>query len=259
MPLAKPTATLLRSLNNKRARDEAGLFAVEGPKVVQELLAAGFPFKDIYATREWLSRMPPPQASSGPRVHLVTETEMKRISHYPTPSPVFAVGRIARKPVAAAELATGITLALDGIQDPGNVGTILRIADWFAIDRVLLSPQCADPWSPKVIGASMGSFARVRFHTAPLAELLAHGADSGVPVIGCDLEGDNVHSITPHPNAIVVVGSEGRGISAGVAAALTGRLTIPRYGATESLNAAIAAAIVCDNLRRMTAPNVSPA
>jgi TrmH family RNA methyltransferase len=172
---------------------------------------------------------------------------MSRISHYPTPSPVLAVGKIERLPISPAMLNHGLTLALDGIQDPGNVGTLLRIADWFAFDRVLLSPDCADLFSQKVISASMGSFARVKTFTAPLTEALA---GTTAPVLGCDLQGKNVHAIKPLRDAVVVLGSEGRGLSAAVKQLVTYYVTIPRFGGAESLNAAVAAAIVCDNLRR---------
>lgn len=262
MPLTKAEITRLRSLRDKKHREELGLFVVEGEKVVGELLAANYPFTAIYATAEWsgVGRVPSPGdaantncATSGvgsPRLQInpVSPAEMARLSHYPTPSPVLAVGRIHRVPLPAGALARGLTLALDGIQDPGNVGTLLRIADWFAFDRVLLSPDCADLFSQKVINASMGSFARVACHTAVLADALA---GAGVPVLGCDLAGDNVHALPPLRDAVVVIGSEGRGLSPGVAAVVTRRVTIPRLGGAESLNAAVAAAIVCDNLRRV--------
>ena len=140
------------------------------------------------------------------------------------------------------------TLALDSIQDPGNVGTLLRLADWFAFDRVLLSPDSADLFSQKVINASMGSFARVTVHTAPLAEALAGGK---APVLGCDLKGEDVHTLKPLRDAVVVIGSEGRGITDAVRPHVTYYVTVPKYGGAESLNAATAAAIVCDNLRRV--------
>jgi TrmH family RNA methyltransferase len=143
-------------------------------------------------------------------------------------------------------------LALDGVQDAGNVGTLLRVADWFAFDRVILSPDCADLFHQKVINASMGSFARMPAHSLDLVQTLAGLAalSPRTPIIGCDLKGEDVHALPPHQDAVVVIGSEGRGLSPGVAALVTRRVTIPRYGGAESLNAAIAAAIVCDNLRR---------
>ena len=174
---------------------------------------------------------------------------MARLSHYPTPSNVLAVGKIARTPLAPNALNRGLTLALDGIQDPGNVGTLLRVADWFAFDRVLLSPDCADLFSQKVINASMGSFARVAVHPTPLAEALAGVT---VPVLGCDLEGTDVHALKPLRDAVVVIGSEGRGISEALRPCVTYYVTIPKFGGAESLNAAVAAAIVCDNLRRVS-------
>jgi TrmH family RNA methyltransferase len=234
----------LRSLKEKKNREAYGLFVVEGEKVVAELLAAKFPFTEIYATSR-ADFSPPPST----RFTLLTPEEMARASHFPTPSSVLAVGPLTRTPLVSGDLDHGLTLALDGVQDAGNVGTLLRIADWFALDRVVLSPDCADLFSQKVINASMGSFARVRTHTADLANALA---GIKTPILGCDLVGDDVHTLKPLRDAVIVIGSEGRGLSAAVAALITRRITIPRYGAAESLNAGVAAAIVCDNLRRIS-------
>ena len=252
MPLTKTDLSRLRELRDKKHREAAGLFVVEGEKVVGEMLAAGFPFTEIFATEDWIGRArrlaePWLTGDGSPYRKQITTVEMARASHYPTPSPVLGIGRIVRAPLAAGALDRGLTLALDGIQDPGNVGTLLRIADWFAFDRVLLSPDCADLFSQKVINASMGSFVRVTVHTAALADALAGVT---VPVLGCDLAGDDVHTLPALRDAVLVIGSEGRGLSPAVAARLTRRVTIPRFGHAESLNAAIAAAIVCDNLRR---------
>jgi TrmH family RNA methyltransferase len=236
--ISRSDLQLLRSLRDKRHRDESGLFAVEGEKIVAELVAAGHPFERIFATAAW----------GGARTDEIDEADMARASHFPTPSPVFAVGRIRRQALAEGELDRGLTLALDGVQDPGNVGTILRIADWFGIDRVLLSPACADLHSQKVIQASMGSFARVRAVVAPIGAALA---GTRAPVVGCALEGRDVHGLAPMPDAVIVVGSEGRGLSDEVTPRLSFSVTIPRIGGAESLNAAVAAAIVCDNLRRL--------
>jgi TrmH family RNA methyltransferase len=209
---------LLRSLRDKKHREELGLYAVEGEKIVAELLAAGHPFEKIYGTGAWTGR----------KTHEIGEPEMERASHFPTPSTVLAVGRIRREALEPGELDRGLTLALDGVQDPGNVGTMLRIADWFGLDRVLLSPECADLHSQKVIRASMGSFARVRTIVTALGAALE---GTRAPVIGCALEGRG-------------------GLSEDVRRRLAYSVTIPRRGGAESLNAAVAAAIVCDNLRR---------
>lgn len=241
--LTKARVQELRALREKKTREARGLFVVEGEKVVGELLAAGFAFEEIYATDDWQGVAPRPSPVR------LTAADMARVSHYPTPSAVLAVGKISRTPLAPGALDRGLTLALDGVQDPGNVGTLLRIADWFALDHVVLSPDCADLFHQKTINASMGSFARVPVHTAELGPALAALA-SGPPVLGCDLAGESVHALPALRDAVIVIGSEGRGLSPAVAARVTRRVTIPRLGGAESLNAAIAAAIVCDNLRR---------
>ena len=247
MPLTKPELTRLRDLREKKRRETAGLFVIEGEKVVGELLAANYPLLEIYATTAWIGEEI--RTSTRAKIFNVTVEEMARASHFPTPSTVLAVGKITRQPLSTGELNQGLTLALDGIQDPGNVGTLLRLADWFALDRVVLSPDCADLFSQKVINASMGSFARVKVFAAPLTEALDRVT---VPILGCDLQGADVHTLQPTRNAVIVIGNEGRGLSDAVRALITERVTIPKYGSAESLNAATAAAIVCDNLRRVT-------
>jgi TrmH family RNA methyltransferase len=245
--LTKGEIQRLRSLREKKNREALGLFVIEGDKVVGELLVAEFPFEEIYATPEWMKENP--KAADYISTTEISPAEMARASHFPTPSSVLAVGKIVRAPLPPGTLDRGLTLALDGVQDPGNVGTLLRIADWFALDRVVLSPDCADLFHQKVINASMGSFARVPAHTADLATELASVAP-GTPILGCDLQGTDVHALPPLRDAILVIGSEGRGLSEQVKKPVTRFVTIPRYGRAESLNAAVAAAIVCDNLRR---------
>jgi len=235
--LTKSDIQRLRSLGDKKHREALGLFVVEGEKVVGELLEAKFPFAEIYAAPGW----------TGFRTHEISSVDMARISHFPTPSSVLAVCRIRRDPLPAGALDRGLTLALDGVQDPGNVGTLLRIADWFALDRVVLSPGCADPFSQKAINASMGSFARVAVHGADLGAALA---GIRAPVLGCELAGDDVHTLPPQRDAVIVIGNEGHGLSEAVKKAVTRAITIPRYGKAESLNAAVAAAIVLDQLCR---------
>ena len=257
-PITKAEIQQLRSLREKKHREALGRFVVEGAKVVAELLAAGFPFEVVYAAP---GAAPPAVVPPGTRVVEISAADMARISHFPTPSPLLAVGRMERPPLEVSALATGLTLALDGVQDAGNVGTLLRIADWFGCARVLLSPDCADLFHQKVINASMGSFARVPAHAVDLAATLAQAraASAGLPVLGCDLDGRDVHTLPTLRHAILVVGSEGRGLSVAVRDQLTERVTIPRLGHAESLNAAVAAAIVCDNLRRPGAKDVTQA
>ncbi|HEX2852688.1 MAG TPA: RNA methyltransferase [Opitutaceae bacterium] len=241
--LTKAEIQRLRSLREKKQREALGLFVIEGEKVVAELLAGGFPFAEIYATGDWKA----PRPSAEIKTVLISDDEMARASHFPTPSRVLAVGKIARPSLEPDTLNRGLTLALDGVQDAGNVGTLLRVADWYGLDRVMLSPDCADIFNQKVINASMGSFARVPVHTADLAAAFAR---IKTPVLGCDLAGKNVHALPALRDAIIVIGSEGQGLSPVVKKFVTHYVTVPKYGRAESLNAGVAAAIVCDNLRR---------
>jgi TrmH family RNA methyltransferase len=216
--LTKAEIQSLYSLRGKKHREALGLFVVEGEKVVNELLAADYRFEEIYATTAWLevhadiSGETPTSSASGPilpaKIVRVTPEEMERASHFPTPSSVLAVGRVLREPLPAGALDHGLSLALDGVQDAGNVGTLIRLADWFGFDRVVLSPDCADLFHQKVINASMGSFARVKVYAAELAPSLAA---TTAPVLGCDLVGTNVHELPPFDDAVIVIGSEGRG------------------------------------------------
>jgi RNA methyltransferase, TrmH family len=246
--LTKAALQRVRSLREKKHREALGLFVVEGEKVVAELLAAKFPLVEVYATDAWSRSVA--KAAQTPQVVRVSTEEMDRLSHFPTPSSVLAVAQLVHTPLAPGALKTGLSLALDSVQDPGNVGTLLRIADWFGLDRVLLSRDCADLFHQKVLNASMGSFARVTAHTVDLAAVL-ESASGNVAILGCDLDGDDVHSLPRLTDAVIVIGNEGHGLSAAVAARITRRVTIQRHGKAESLNAAIAAAIVCDNLRRI--------
>jgi len=249
--LTKAEINRLRSLRDKKHRDASGLFVIEGEKVVGELRAAGHPLLELYATTSW-ENLPLKTVENPPAIHVVSPEEMARISHFPTPSTVLAVGQIERPSLDPAALNHGFTLLLDGIQDAGNLGTLVRIADWFAFDRVVASADSVDVFNQKVINASMGSFSRVKFFTTDLATALTQVT---VPVLGCDLVGEDVHTLTPLRNAIVAIGSEGRGLSPEVRQRISRFITIPRYGAAESLNAAVAASIVCDNLRRAAAHN----
>lgn len=241
-----PTAAELRELrrlHDERHRRRAGLFVVEGNKSVSDFLKSGRFELTLYALDSWRGDPGGSQRIS------VTSDEMARISHFPSPPEVIAVGRVAIDPLPPGVTAKGITLALDTVQDPGNVGTILRTADWFGVDRVVLGEGCADPFSQKVVNASKGSLARVRLHQGDLAALLA---DAAAPVFGCDLDGEDVHTLSVPRDAVIVIGSEGRGLSPAVRTHVSRFITIPSHGAAESLNAALATAVILDNWRRIT-------
>lgn len=232
----------LSRLREERHRREAGLFIVEGDKSVREFLKSGRFELTLYALDTWRG-----EAGAAHRI-AVTPNEMARISHFPSPPEVIAVGRVVDDPLQPGALDRGLTLALDTVQDPGNVGTILRTADWFGVDRVVLGEGCADPFSQKAVNASKGSLSRVRVHRVDLSGVLA---TAGAPVIGCDLGGEDIHTFAAPRDAVIVIGSEGPGLSDAVRACVTRLVTIPAYGGAESLNAALAAAVILDNWRRL--------
>ncbi|HLP02497.1 MAG TPA: RNA methyltransferase [Opitutaceae bacterium] len=249
---------LQRLRDDDRFRRNEGVFIVEGDKAVREFVDSGRFRGDLYVTPEWAGwRRDGTARDLTFACHETSAAEMARISHLPSPSSVLAVLAYPTPPLLdLAQLRSGFTLALDAVQDPGNVGTIIRVADWYGFDRVLLGDGCADPFSQKVVNASKGSLARAELHRVELPAVLAA---AGAPVLGCDLDGADLHQLAAPAAAIVVIGSEGRGLSAPVRATLTQRVTIPAFGRAESLNAAVAAAIVCDNLRRLAAAKQSRA
>jgi len=244
---------LQRLRDDEKIRRAEAVFLVEGDKAVREFVDAGRFAGALYATPDWEGwRRERTRTEELFTLHETSAAEMARVSHLPSPSSVLAVfTRPAPEPLDLARLRSGFTLALDRVQDPGNVGTILRLADWYAFGPVLLGDGCADPFSQKVVNASKGSLARAVLHRVDLPAVLAA---AGVPVLGCDLDGASIHTFQPPRAAVVVIGSEGRGLSPAVRAAVTQLVAIPAFGPAESLNAAVAAAIVCDNLRRALAP-----
>ena len=236
----------IRQLANKKFRDAEGLFLAEGSKCVPELLGA-FSCRTVVATPDWLlenSCLLP----SGVDILEVSHDELQRVSLQQHPQEVLA---IFRQPVVRPAPLAGkddLILALDGVQDPGNLGTILRIADWYGIRHLVCSSDCADPYSPKVVQATMGSLARVMVHREDLPSWL-RSQPATVPIYGTTLQGTNMHETRIHRHGIIVMGNEGRGLSPTVRSCLTKELFIPRYpldnGNPESLNVAIATGIVC--------------
>lgn len=239
--LTKAEIKRIRSLGDKAGREAEGLFAAEGEKLVGELLASDFTVREVYRAGE-----------------NVSPAEMARISFLRTPTPVLAVAEIPAFPSFrdSGDVPEGLCLALDDVQDPGNLGTIIRLADWFGVRDVYCSTATADCWSPKVVQATMGAILRVRVHYGPLSEWLGDAAARGIPVYGTFLEGDNIYRCDLFPDkGIVVMGNEGRGVCREVEARVTRKLFIPPYppeaGPTsESLNVATATGIVLSEFRR---------
>lgn len=243
--MTKAEIQFVRSLADKRARDEQSLFVAEGEKLVGEIRSSHLRIRKIYTSTDSL---PWPEAEH------VTAAEMGRISMLKTPSSVLAVVEKPHSRLDRSTLDSRLTLALDGVQNPGNLGTIIRLADWWGISDVICSEDCADCFNPKVVQATMGAILRVRVHYTSLDALLAEASAGGVPVYGTFLDGDDIYAADLTPNGIIVMGNEGRGISDTCARHITRRLFIPPYPrdcrGSESLNVAIATAVVCAEFRR---------
>ncbi|MBO4571312.1 MAG: RNA methyltransferase [Bacteroidales bacterium] len=233
--LSKNGIKLIKSLSQKKFRDQEGLFTVEGEKMVAEALASDFEVVSVYRTSE------------------IGEEAMSRITALSSPSPALAVVRIPA-PEAFVPTAGELVLALDSLRDPGNLGTIIRLADWFGIRTVLASRDTVDIYNPKVVQATMGAIFRVRFIYCDLPETLSLCRAAGLPVYGTFLDGENIYGSALSADGVIVMGSESNGISPAVEALVDRRLYIPPYPASgtgsESLNVAIATAITCSEFRR---------
>lgn len=236
--LSKNEVKYIQSLCQKKQRQQEGLFLVEGVKLVDELLRSDFEVHGVYALAGWMA------AHAGVKAVEITPDELAKISGQATPNQVLAV--VKQKPQPPLEPFAGkLTLALDGIQDPGNLGTIIRIADWFGISQVLAGLDTAEQYNPKVIQSTMGSFLRVRVHYCELASVLAA---AGVPVVGALLDGNSLYTADRFKEGIVVIGNESKGIQPALLPYITHPVTIPRIGAAESLNAAVAAGIILSHI-----------
>ncbi len=243
--LTKNDIAFIKSLSSRQERYASGLFVAEGAKLVEDLHASGMQMERTYHTSRYL----------GPVTGMeIPEREMERISHLKTHSPVLALVRIPDTSPAPVALTDGLVLALDAIQDPGNMGTIVRLCDWFGIRRIYCSPETVDCYNPKVIQATMGAIARVRVVYGPLEPTLKEAAEKGIGIFGTYLDGENIYDADLPASGIVVMGNEGGGISSSVGDIVTRRLHIPPYPAgapsSESLNVGIATAIVCSEFRR---------
>ncbi|HPH84611.1 MAG TPA: RNA methyltransferase [Ferruginibacter sp.] len=245
---SKSTIKYIQSLQHKKFRDEHNCFVAEGPKVVQELLTTGdFNCKSLYALQSWVDAMDQElqQYLSG-RIWVVKDFELEKMASFATANQVLAVFE-RKESIAPVSVKNELTLALDDIRDPGNLGTIIRTADWFGIKNLICSNNTVDQYNPKVVQSTMASLGRVNLYYTDLATWLP--AQKPVPVFATALEGKSLHSFSGTREAIVVIGNESKGISAEILQMANGLINIPRYGQAESLNAAVAAAIVLYALR----------
>lgn len=246
--ISKNKIKYIRSLELKKNRNKEGKFVAEGFKVVDDLLALQ-PADLIVATGEWLRGK---YFGAETEVIEVTDEELKKVSFLQHPQQVLAVFKQATSgdySINTSEL----SLALDGVQDPGNLGTIIRIADWFGITHIYCSQDTADVYNPKVVQATMGSIARVKVEYGDLLGLV-ESLPADVPVYGTLLDGDNIYQQQLKNRGLIVMGNEGKGISPALAKKVNRRLLIPNFpegrATADSLNVAIATAITCSEFRR---------
>lgn len=246
--ISKNKIKYIRSLELKKNRNKEGKFVAEGFKVVDDLLALQ-PADLIVATQEWLHGK---HFAAQTEVIEVTEEELKKVSFLQHPQQVLAVFKQATSGDYSINT-NELNLALDGVQDPGNLGTIIRIADWFGITHIYCSQDTADVYNPKVVQATMGSIARVKVEYGDLLGLV-ESLPADVPVYGTLLDGDNIYQQTLENRGLIVMGNEGKGISPALAKKVNHKLLIPNFpegrATADSLNVAIATAITCSEFRR---------
>ena len=229
--ISKNKIKLIHSLETKKGREKAGLFVAEGPKVVNDLLYAGFTAENIFEDIE----------------------DIKKISFLQHPQSMLGVFKLLRNEHYTEFSITQLVLALDGVQDPGNLGTIIRVADWFGIKDIFCSLDTADCWNPKVVQATMGSIARVQLHYVDLNKMV-ESLPADYPIYATLLDGENIYKQELSHHGMIVMGNEGKGISPLLRTKINRRLYIPSYSSdgntAESLNVAIATSIVCAEFRR---------
>jgi len=239
--LSKAQNKYIRSLSQQKFRDEHHVFIAEGTKIALEWLSASRQIKMIIATEVWVQQYRQViDRHTGAELYIVDEADLASLSTLKTPNQVMLVISLPEK--NDIPVIKNWCIALDEVQDPGNMGTIIRIADWFGISHVICSPGCADVYSPKVVQSAMGGHIRVNLYEADLVDFLK---SSSLPKIAATLDGENVYSTQRMESAILIIGNESKCISAKVAALATKKVMIPRYGGAESLNAGVSAGILC--------------
>ncbi len=251
--LSKNLSKYIQSLHQKKNRLTEGAFLVEGAKSVQEVLASDFRVEVLVMTEAFYKENPTQPDHQRPRLEIATADELTRAGTLETNNAALAVVRTKENRPLVAD-AGEFMLVLDDIRDPGNLGTILRIADWYGIQKIACSETTADVYNPKVIAASKGSFTRVRWWYGDLVDFFATSHSTiqsfNQSIYGAFLDGDDVHQTVFGAGGYVVMGNESNGIRPELEAVITRRITIPRYGAAESLNVGIATAVILDNLQR---------
>ncbi|MNS38798.1 23S rRNA (uridine(2479)-2'-O)-methyltransferase [compost metagenome] len=250
--ISKSQISFVKSLHNKKYREEHGLFIVEGVKMVNELLESSFKVHSIFSTENYLKNI----TNINPNIekaaiHEVSESELQKISCLHTPNEVFALVQTPINYIDNQQFNEGLTthwsIMLDDVQDPGNMGTIIRIADWFGIKTLITSLNSVEVYNPKVVQSTMGSIFRINMISTDLEKVLN---TIKAPVYGALLEGENLYKAAFNQPGIILMGNESKGISEKLRKFISYPLSIPGYGKAESLNVGIATAIFCSEMRR---------
>jgi TrmH family RNA methyltransferase len=247
--LSKNKIKYLQSLKNQKFREKYGKFIAEGDKLVRELINSDLIIEEIYSLKDWIDQTDIP---SNINVTEIKPEELEKISNLKTPNKVVAVINIPSGENININFETDLILVLDQIKDPGNLGTIIRIADWFGIKNIVCSENTVEVYNPKVIQATMGSISRVKLIYKNLQEFFGT-IPLNIPVYGSFLNGDNIYSSELTPNGLIIIGNESKGISDELNCFINKKITIPSFSvnkSAESLNASIATAIIISEFRR---------
>jgi TrmH family RNA methyltransferase len=252
--LSKSKLSFLLSLQKKKVREEEKLYVIEGDKMVKEFLAAGVRIRMLVAKPEFLNSLPLITRQGIPEVVPTSYEELKKVSTLKTPHNALAVVEMEEKEFDPAELKTSITVALDTVQDPGNLGTIIRAAAWFGIRNIFCSPDCVDVYNPKVIQASMGAILHVNVRYTDLRLFLENAASERIKVFGAVMDGESIYSHKLDNRGIIILGNESKGISEELLNYVTDRIMIPRLSETgsgiDSLNVSMAASVIFSEFTR---------
>lgn len=243
-------------MKQKKFRSEHQQFIVEGVKVVKELLASPYKVDAVYCLEEYKTELvlllDYARSDRYPEPEIITEQQLQKISNLETPNKVLALSSIPQSSFSFPHVKDKLSLALDSINDPGNLGTIIRTAAWFGIDTIICSPTTTYAWNSKAVQATMGALFRTNVVYADLKKVVEEYNNANVPVYATSLAGTDIYKTTLSPNGLIVIGSESHGVSPELLALINNKLLIPSYssGVAESLNAAVAAGVVCSEFRR---------
>ena len=246
--LSKSLISFIKSLHQKKYRKESGLFCIEGIKSIIEFNNSNYQLHSIYYNPTYFSTLPKFPANI--KLFEVNNAELKKISTLQTPQGILALVNTPKK----QELTPGLlrnkfSLLLDDVQDPGNLGTIIRTADWFGIDHIICSEQTVEAYNPKTVQSTMGSLARMNIFYTDLNTFIEN---ANLPVYGASLDGNNIYTVNWGHEGLILLGNEGHGISEKLIKKITTSVTIPRIGKAESLNVAVSAAIFCSELGKLS-------